>query len=700
MVSQVIAGEYVVRFLSDTEGYERGAMAVGRANQQVNRSEQKLERERQQRDQQRRRAQRQQFSGIGRGVVGRLPGGAAGLGLAGAAGFGVAGLGAAGIATAGVGAAAIGIAALGTAAVQASIELGSIQGIQLADEFSLLKQEVQLLLAEIGTALIPIIRPVVQGLTDFVRTLRQIGLLSGEQFAVGGRADVALRRDAAGRITFAGRGGAPQTRGDSEPFRISISGLLLDAAEAIGRLALAALRRIGDLLLADIRAWGELIRDGAIALGNFARDGVAALSSFAIEGLRILTGLLPNVGETAGNAANAIGNRVLRNLQDVIDLRGGSVTGPIYRHFGGGAGRNNFGQPSDTPFGFQRGGIVPATPGGILGRIGEGGQAEAIAPISDLVGIIRRALGQPGGAGGDVHIVDQFRAALAGSAEKVSLESRLNAADARMAQTAPAGGGTTVVSGGTAGLTVSRLTKPEYEALDAPDDSTLYIVQGSPITDDDDDDDGFDPGGDPTVITISAAPNRVPALGADITLTASAAMPPATPYYQFVVSTRANLPFVRIDSEPRSSSPSKDIDGFAVATTKYYRAEIWNAQTGGTRLGVSHPLKVDWGGGQIYLDIRLSDSSPAWGESVTLSLRTVNAPAGAWYQFRSQDRSGGPFTDVGDRTQARSHTIPGFAADTTKIYSAQMWSAETGGDLLATTGVSSQVRWTETGGDQ
>ena len=453
MVSQVVAAEYVVRFLSETDGYERGAQAVNRANQQVNRSEQQLTQQRQRREQQeqrqeqqRRRAQRQQVSGIGRNVLTRLPGGAAGLGLAGAAGFGVAGLGAAGVATAGVGAAAIGIAALGTAAVQAAIELGSIQGIQLADEFELLKQETRLLLAEWGTALIPIIRPVVQGLTNFVATLRRLNILGEEEFATGGRADVGLTRDDRGRIGFEGRrSGVGARGGDGEPFRISISGVVAQALEGIGRLLLEDALAYGELIRDSALALGNLALDGIRALGDFARQGVAVLGSFAIEGVRALAQLLPDIGNAASNAADAIGDRILRNLQDVIDLRGGSVTGPLAQALG-----------------FQRGGIVPATPGGILGRIGEGGQSEAIAPISDLVTIIRRALGVGSAGGSDIGVVDQFRAALANANEQVSLESRLDAADARMAQSTAGAAGTTTVN---TGLTATYLTRSEYDAL-------------------------------------------------------------------------------------------------------------------------------------------------------------------------------------------------------------------------------------------
>lgn len=150
---------------------------------------------------------------------------------------------------------------------------------------------------------------------------------------------------------------------------------------------------IGAAVIWIIRHWDQ-IKAGAAGAVKWIKDKFNALLNF-------VTGLPERVAKAASGLWDGLKNSFKTALNWLIGkwnnfsltLGGGSVLG--------------LGIPSvtlntpDIPY-LARGGLVPATPGGRIVGVAEGGEAEAIAPLSELVGIVRDAVA--GAAGGDTHV--------------------------------------------------------------------------------------------------------------------------------------------------------------------------------------------------------------------------------------------------------------------------------------------------------
>ena len=753
-----LASEFLVRFETDTSGYLAGVRRVEQANQRLGQSEQRLSQGRQRAARQEASQQRQtagqqanqgrqragqraalqrQGVGIGQGVIGRLPGGGAGLGILGAAGLGgagVAGIGAAGLAAGAAGAAAIGVAALGAASVKAAIDLGTLEGLQLADDFALLKQETQLLLAEWGTALIPLIRPMVQGLRDFVQLLRRLNILGEEEFVTGGRADVRLTQDRAGRIGFQGRSGGVQTRGGERgPLfgglfegsfgeialevlkRLGIftvkalalfGKLALEGLEALVKLAFEGALKLGELavdgvvwlgrfavegalklgeLAVDGAAWlARLAVDGVITLRDFARDGLATLRQFAVDAIRAL---IEGAVGTAGDVASGVGNRILDNYRDVIDLRGGSVTGPALRRLEDLFGeRPGLGMPSPTPYGFQHGGIIQPRSGGILARVAEGGQPELIAPVTDLANILREHLGLNLGGGRmsmgnqqatELRVIDQLRGTLTTAGDRTSLEDRVRAADTRQFDLEEAAAA--------AGFPIVYLTKAAYDALEFKDPGVIYAITDGGTT--------TTPGemmpmpemGSESV-SLSVLGGTMPQPLSAITLRASPMNAPDGAWYQFTFSSTSDGTFGPIDAGGRVQRLSVTAAGQNAGQTWYYKVEMYENETGGTALSTSAAVAVTWAAATAVPLVSLfGPSAVAAGRDINLRALLVDGPLTPWYQFREATSARGSYTDVGARQRSHNKTISGAGATgISRFYVVEVYEAQTGGTAVST----------------
>ena len=428
MVTQQVTSDYVVRFIAETEEYERGTQQVERQNQRVSNSEQRLERERQRRDrqqQQQRRQLRSQGAQIGSQVAGRAGFG----GAAGAIGL----LGAGSVATAGVGAALVGVTALGAAAVNASIQLGTIQGIALSDDLEQLRYELNLLLAALGNEVIPLIRDFIRGFRDVIRILQRFGLLGGDDTVTQGRALTQFDRNRAG---------------------VGVSG---------GRSR-------------DIRAESER----TTALQYFFRYGTTP--GLALQGISAVSNL-----------------------------------------FG-----------DDEPTDFHRGGIVLPRPGGLVGRIAEAGQAEAVIPLRQLDRIL--------GGNTDTRSIDDLRSAFANANILPPLSSRIADAVPVTIQTAEGNDATLEPS-----VDITTLTQIEYNEL--TEREGYYII----LT--------------PASVSISVS-TQSPTLGSPVVLTARGISGHSLTY-QFQVVDLGTGDWTNIGSD--STNDTYVVQSPAAAATLSYR---------------------------------------------------------------------------------------------------------------------------------
>ena len=416
MVSRAVS-EFVVRYLSDTGDYERGAQRVERANAQVERSEERLERQRQAREAQGdRRARRggggggggggrglgQQAAGIGSGLAATA--GLSGLtGIAGQAGLGRFVSSPAGLALGLGGAAALGVAGLGAAAIQASRSLGTLEGIELSEEWIRLKHETRLLLAEWGTVLLPAVTAVARGLRNMVEWLRSINLLNERTITGGGRSDAVLGQGT-GRevIVTGGRPPRPLSQQERERERVE-----------------------------DIR---QRRAEGRERIEN---QGVPSWFSGVIFDLR----------------------RDLANLGFDPPERGAGpprlpIRTPDLNLFNRGA------PPQD----LQTGGIVRPRPGGTLARIAEGGEAEAVAPLTDLARLL--GLQSMRSEIQEQRLAERLQTSLQHAQDLPPLYSRVE-------PQAAAGGGTTNVN---LGSPVRIMTQTDFDALTNKLPNTYYVI--------------------------------------------------------------------------------------------------------------------------------------------------------------------------------------------------------------------------------
>ena len=131
-----------------------------------------------------------------------------------------------------------------------------------------------------------------------------------------------------------------------------------------------------------------------IALQLITGDWEGAIDSLAgyverskermIEAFKVLL----DVGEVLHAAGQALGQKILEGMALALGSIGDVIGGAVGGAFSG------IGLPDINIPGFAAGGVVPATPGGRIVRVGEGGRDEAIVPLGR----------GGGGAGGNTYI--------------------------------------------------------------------------------------------------------------------------------------------------------------------------------------------------------------------------------------------------------------------------------------------------------
>ena len=433
MTTAGVVSEYPVIFQAEARGFERVAREAEATEQRVRRAGQRPGRRRPGQAQtqtpqtpqtpqagRRGAALRQAGLGAGTDVTGALGARGLGSGVGRIAGAGFGAAGAAGAATAGIGLAVAGVIALGTAAANASVELGTVRGLELAQGMFELRQALTELFATIGDRLIPLVLPIIRGLTALADRLRIF--IGDEDFGGQGRAATTFARTEDGGVAIAGRGVGAAAREAASQRRFEE-----------GR----------DFLSSRIRRTD--------VAGNARDDGVAAalheeFSARRAEQTPHENPVLRALGFPApGPGLSTAQTRELRAVyENAPDFAGGG----------------------QAP-GFQTGGIVAPRPGGILARVAEAGEAEAIFPLSELSRFLDGGGGRRGGAA-DVRQADALRFAMERSQDLPPLADLIRPPTP-----------VTVEAGVDTGVPIEVLTQAEYDALTERDPGTLYAIKAA-----------------------------------------------------------------------------------------------------------------------------------------------------------------------------------------------------------------------------
>ena len=133
---------------------------------------------------------------------------------------------------------------------------------------------------------------------------------------------------------------------------------------------------------------GAVFLSAGARLGAKVIDGIKAVWAIKGEAFRAIVGALLDVGQVFLDAGKELAGQLIAGISSGLSSLGDVIGGAVGGVLGG------IGLPDINIPGFAAGGVVPATPGGRIVRVGEGGRDEAIVPLGR----------GGGGAGGNTYI--------------------------------------------------------------------------------------------------------------------------------------------------------------------------------------------------------------------------------------------------------------------------------------------------------
>lgn len=153
-------------------------------------------------------------------------------------------------------------------------------------------------------------------------------------------------------------------------------------------------------VIGAISRWVRIFR----SLKSGATDAINSVSSKIDWVVGKVSGMKSRISSAASGMWSGISSAFKSAMNWVIGKWNGlsfsipSISIPGLGSIGGGTVST-----PNIPY-LAQGGIVPATAGGRLAVVGEGGEDEAVAPLSKLAGMIRDAVAAAGGDQGDTHV--------------------------------------------------------------------------------------------------------------------------------------------------------------------------------------------------------------------------------------------------------------------------------------------------------
>lgn len=157
-------------------------------------------------------------------------------------------------------------------------------------------------------------------------------------------------------------------------------------------------------IFASVGQWFANMFTGAVNAIFNAWNGITGF----FRGIwNAITSIFGSIGAAVSNgivgAVRGVVNGILSGAENIVNGFVGAINGvigTINKIPGVNIGRiGNLHLPR-----LAEGGIVSATPGGILANIGEGGKDEAVAPLDKLYGMIARAVNESGGGGSGITV--------------------------------------------------------------------------------------------------------------------------------------------------------------------------------------------------------------------------------------------------------------------------------------------------------
>lgn len=526
--------------------------------------------------------------------------------------------------------AGLAISAFTSATIKASREMGTIESLRLGRAMFQLRRETTLLFAELGTVVLPIVQSLVEGLTGFVRVLRWLNILGEEEVLKQGRGTLQAGYTPQGMPTFFDVARAQEGRGGTQ------------ILEALG------------IARGDGPKMPRLI---GLDLAQMIRHPVESV---------VVKKVLPVAGA-----------QIVKELERSVDTENAEGFWEKYI------------KQMSNPFGFQHGGIVHPRQGGVLARVAEGGQAEAILPMRQLASLMTAVRGgampAPGGYGAQERLADDFQAALRHSQDLPPLWQLLEEDEAAEAAAAAAPVEVTVTPTGAA-APLNFVTGPEYTAL--TDKTGFYAIYGPDAT-------------GPPRVTLSASPTPIQ-FGSQVTLVATPSNPPVGVQYRFQKRIGSNF-WQPLNTELQTAATYRYTESGTVSINIQYRVLMYDGD--GIPAGnPSAPQQIAWvaaAPATPTIALQASDDTVDAHNTLRLTATIANRIDPTWVEFQSRAGTTGAWVNLNaSDNPPRIQAVGNIVRDTTssatagiRQYRAVMYDASTGGAQRGQPSAHDQVQW-------